>query len=133
MVSRTVAAVYALWFAVVLVEPAALHTCAMHGSLHAAMHGTMPVSGHTHGPHDMSSAHQHAADSSQQNERKTPCTCIGACCAAVAAVIPPLTGVVIASTRLMPAHSLPSSTSDYRPLAVEYARPPTIGPPAPTV
>jgi hypothetical protein len=123
---RTLAVVYALWFAVVLVEPAAIHTCPMHGALHAAMHDTMPAAEHVHGGHD-------GAGSSQPRGRAKPCTCIGACCAAVAAVIPSRTDVLIASTHLVPARAVLSSTSSYRPLAVEYARPPTIGPPAPTV
>ena len=125
MLSRGVAVVYALWLALVLAEPAAIHACPMHDTVHGAAH--------SHARHNAGVVRENGAHSSHRDAEPKPCTCVGACCATVAVVVPTCSALVAARTRLLPVHALQFHASEHRPLAVEYARPPTIGPPAPTV
>jgi hypothetical protein len=69
-IARSFAALFALWFAVSLTEPAALHACAMHGG--------GAVAGH----HHASAAHASAAhDQGPSGSHGAPkhCTCLGSC------------------------------------------------------
>jgi hypothetical protein len=102
--SRVFAALFAPWFAVVMAEPASLHTCSEH-SLHAVVAAgalidlqtqravQMEDAGHAaHAEHARLAGHaEHArmhhdhgsADESMPpaHERTHHCTCIGGCCA----------------------------------------------------
>jgi hypothetical protein len=118
---RALSAACGVWLAIALAEPAALHTCAMHDA-----------HGHSATPAPSSPvAHEHAGASheSHRHDGAPLCTCVGACCAAVA-VAPPEAEPLLA----FPApvrHAVPRVPVERtrRPAAFEHARPPTIGPP----
>ncbi|HVT40481.1 MAG TPA: hypothetical protein VHE78_15670 [Gemmatimonadaceae bacterium] len=91
--SRVFTALFAPWFALVMAEPASLHTCSEH-SLHGviaadALHdglteragyaGHAGHAGHGRLQHDHGMADQSAPP---VHERQHQCTCIGGCCAA---------------------------------------------------
>lgn len=117
---RIFASVCGLWLALSLAEPAALHACAMHGSQGAT---------HVHGSHGAMHGRTDAAHSPRGPERGSSCTCPGGCCIAAAIAVPcgpPLVVHVVTTTH---SHVLVPTAITYRPAAIAYARPPTIGPP----
>lgn len=114
LVRRIFAAACGLWLALSLAEPASLHACAMHGS--------------------GSSAHGHAshggAHSTHGHERVPICTCIGGCCVAATIGAPVATPLVALGRVTLPTRvTVPAGSIAHRPAAIEFARPPTIGPP----
>jgi hypothetical protein len=93
------AALFALWFAVVLGDAGMLHTCAMHGG-HGG-HGvtaTPPLASSGHGRHmahgTQPAAHQTAPADAPQPDAPAPCTCIGHCCAVTVAAPLPTVGTI---------------------------------------
>jgi hypothetical protein len=75
--ARPFAALFALWFAIVLGDPGMLHACPMHGS-----HGASATATQEHAVHQHGAAHHAAAgEQAQQPDESAPCTCIGHCCA----------------------------------------------------
>ncbi len=124
MIGRYLAVVYALWLAVVLAEPAAVHACAMHDGAHGAAH--------SHGAATMGRSAA-VAHSSPDREKTPQCSCVGTCCATVAVVAPSVSDVLTLFGPLRFERVFVSAASDHRPAANEYARPPTIGPPHLTV
>ena len=123
-IGRYLAVVYALWLAVVLAEPAALHACAMHDGAHGAAH--------VHGATTMGRVPT-VAHSSPERTKTPQCSCVGTCCATVAVAAPHASDVLSLFGPIRFERVLVSAASDYRPAANEYARPPTIGPPQLTV
>ena len=121
MWGRALAVVYALWLVVVLSEPAALHACAVHDRATGAEH--------THGP-PSAAAHHAVAHSTRGHDKTPPCSCVAACCAAPIAVA----SLRVDDWSLFVATSFDhvpiAARTNRRPTAVEYARPPSIGPPA---
>ncbi|MEO7457880.1 MAG: hypothetical protein ABIY52_16610 [Gemmatimonadaceae bacterium] len=87
--SRPLSALFALWFALVLVDPGVLHACPMHGGVHA----TTATSTMSH--EQASHAGHHGAPAHDTNL----CSCVGQCSAA-ATTIP----VPQAATFAVPAH-----------------------------
>ncbi|HKG95259.1 MAG TPA: hypothetical protein VKA84_25295 [Gemmatimonadaceae bacterium] len=79
-VERALAVVMAVWFVLVTIEPAALHSCPMHGT-HAADGGHAPAAsaaaGH-HGAH-ASVASDAASDAASEDVPAAAqhCTCLG--------------------------------------------------------
>jgi hypothetical protein len=126
--SRPFAALFALWFAVVLGDPGVLHSCPMHGNYAA------PVAATEHSEHAMhggATAHHVDApsESSHQHGPQGPCTCVGHCCATPA--VAPLPTVVIFT---VPAHvaqptQRPELSSDDAPASPDLRLPFANGPP----
>jgi hypothetical protein len=74
---RALTAVLALWFAVVTVEPGALHSCPMHGTLVISAGATAAaVHGHAHVGHGAASKDAPTRGHAHQ------CSCLGDCGAA---------------------------------------------------
>ena len=113
---RLVSVLCALWLVVVLAEPAALHTCAEHGAAYPDV-GHHGARGHLAGPHE------------SPTKRPHQCSCVGACCFAVATVLSARADALTSGEARSPERVIVSDASDFRPIAVAYARPPTIGPP----
>jgi hypothetical protein len=97
--ARPLAALFALWFAIVLGDAGMLHTCAMHGG-HGG-HGvaaTPPTANTGHGRHMSHGAqpatHQTAPADTQHPDAPAPCTCIGHCCAVTVAAPLPTVGTI---------------------------------------
>jgi hypothetical protein len=115
---RLVTCLWAFWFGVVLVEPAAL-SCPMHSS-HAGHRMQMPADTADHAQHGTPSHHAH-----------TVCTCLGACCGAPTVainfgVLPELpVAWVLADGRAPWSH-----TETRAPSAPRYSHPFANGPPA---
>jgi hypothetical protein len=115
---RALATLLLVWFALVTVEPVALHACPVHGWASAA--ATDDHGGHA----PVAPAHSDDGDGQHQ------CACIGDCAAAPAAAGLPATRVVLfdAATRrvqvVVPSAESPSAT------APEFLRPYANGPPA---
>ena len=127
---RSISALCAVWLAFIVAEPAALHSCPMHGG-HGAAAAAAALTGldATAGNHHSAVAeHEHGAPANhEQNNRY--CSCVGQCNAtgAVAAVPVPavrLTDVVVRELRV----TLPSR--DAQPNgATEHLLPFANGPP----
>ena len=111
--TRPVAALFALWFALVLGDPGLLHSCPMHGG--HALAGTAASAGM---PHHSAGNAEHAAMDHTTSQQATshdashhgssgPCTCVGSCC--VAPAIAPLPGV--------PAMHVPATVAHVEPAA----------------
>lgn len=138
-VARTFASVFAVWFAMTLAEPAALHACPMHGATaaghahdavargaadhHADMHGRVMHHASALGETGSTGAsgHQHAA---------RYCTCMGACAvssasAALPASVDIMQRVVIYATR-SPRLTLRAHAIGPRPFFLPWSN----GPPA---
>ena len=83
---RLFATLLAFWFAFSLAEPAALHSCPMHGA--------SATSAHVHGAaaHHASGVQHHSSDSDHATKH---CTCLGSCCASSANAAVPGTGVSV--------------------------------------
>ncbi|MEO8333727.1 MAG: hypothetical protein ABI664_02060 [bacterium] len=117
---RVIAVAYALWFVVVLSEPAALHECAMHDGAIGGEHShEAPRADHHHG----------GTPSSGDHDKTPPCSCVAACCSAPLAVAPLCVAdfSFVAVTAF--GHVPIAARTDHRPVTVAYARPPAIGPP----
>jgi hypothetical protein len=114
--SRTLNALFALWFAVVLGDPGALHTCAMHAAGHGASH---VVSAGEHMAMHSGAAPAgvaHGSGSHSPGDGAPVCTCVGHCCAmSVVAPLPsaPTTQVaeVVAEQRDVAAEPLEAAPS----------------------
>jgi hypothetical protein len=78
-VSRTCAGLLSLWLAICMVEPAQLHTCAMHGGL--AIEQTSGSG--THANHHAHHAAMHESTRSDRGHHTDPqsrqCSCLGDC------------------------------------------------------
>lgn len=74
---RLLTALWALWFAVALIEPTGIHQCPVHGNAAAADMGSM--AGMDMGGMSMSHDQAHQGDQSQHSAQ---CTCLSQCCSA---------------------------------------------------
>ncbi|HET6679734.1 MAG TPA: hypothetical protein VFG84_00915 [Gemmatimonadaceae bacterium] len=122
--SRALGIVLALWFTVVMVEPAALHNCPVHGGA-VAGHAATAAGGHA-GAHaasmpDHGGQHQHAV-----------CTCVGTCCAArvAGAALPGATVAVEFSDAVQPRRVAPRRMAAPAVSEPEFLHPYPNGPPA---
>jgi hypothetical protein len=74
---RALALLAGIWLAIVMAEPAALHSCPLHGSAAAGAHAGMAHDGVAHGTHgaraEQSPAHAPLRDAGHQ------CSCLGDC------------------------------------------------------
>ncbi len=114
---RPVSALIAVWFALVLVEPAALHSCPVHGD-HGAPAATLAGATHSSdGPADLEHADHHATSAGDHapDESHSGCTCPDDCATAAAGMVVPdahiiATAVVIPTTTAIvdPAVSRPA-------------------------
>ena len=97
---RPLAALIAVWFVLVMVEPAALHSCPVHGG-HAAAEGA----GGSSGGHGAGSLHANHGSSAPAPGHHAACTCPGDCTAAGVGVAVPsaMPGVVAAPVLQAPA------------------------------
>ena len=82
--TRPVAALFALWFAVIIGDPGLLHACPMHGG-HGVAHA---AASSTASKHHAATMHTTAAtgdavshDASHHHGAANTCTCVGQCCA----------------------------------------------------
>jgi hypothetical protein len=118
--SRPFAALFALWFAIVLGDPGLLHSCPMHGA-----HAAQASSASAHAMHGTASAHH----GSQKQLPTGPCTCVGHCCATTA--VAPLPRL---ATFAVPAHvaqpvAFPEFPSEQVPASPDLRLPFANGPP----
>lgn len=107
---RAVSLLLGCWLAIFILEPAVLHACPIHDVATPASHAS-----HHPAHHTSHSGHQ-------------GCTCPGACCPSVVArvAVPP----VFAAPRLVAmAESVPDFSPSVRQFDVQFALPPSIGPP----
>jgi len=121
---RPLAALLAAWLVGLVVEPAVLHAC----PLHDYAPGTAPAAPGVHTSVD--GAHGHARSPSPQHPDHRSCTCLGDCCgASVLAEVRSTTVMVVIDVVATPPQRTANDAA-YRPTTPEYARPPSIGPPA---
>ena len=135
-----VRAVFACWFAIVMVQPVAIHACPMMGGVleqreptrhdHPAgqsagmAHHHMVAAEMVH--HDHGAAHRSGP---AHDHKKSQCTCVGDCCGSVAAALPTFGGFASSAVRELvsaPVFS-PAEQSFEEPA---YLRPPSIPPPS---
>jgi hypothetical protein len=89
VIRRVFAAWLSLWFALVSVDPASLHSCPMHGAVPASAHGDAGQASH----------HEHGHDQFGQDAPASPssghaCLCLGDCQTGAAAALPDVLPVV---------------------------------------
>jgi hypothetical protein len=123
---RAFSAVLAVWFAIAVAEPPALHLCPMHDGApgmaraHNVAHHAMPA----HATGGMLAHHF------PDQQRSHQCCCLGACCASVAATVATIEPLPIPALRLasvpVPAPSALAAPVDRRD---DHDHPPSIGPP----
>jgi hypothetical protein len=149
--SRSLTALFALWFAVVLGDPGVLHACAMHGGTHGSeVSAERAHSGGRGGMHDVHGASETPAEAVQQSghgghaghgahgatggaehggKAPGPCTCVGHCCAASAAASIPVVAA-LESPAVVAAHRAPrAAPSDDAPASPDLRLPFANGPP----
>ena len=115
-VSRSLAALFTVWFAVALVEPAVLHVCPVHD----AVASTLPASAHVHGGHD---------DASPSHPGTTAhCLCLGDC-AKIGSVGLPASVTILAAAAINDARDTGLPDYAYVPVAVAHVIPFANGPP----
>ena len=118
-------ALFAAWFPLIMAEPAALHSCPLHGHMQSVVSAA----------HDHDAAGAHHAHHGAASETSTPsghgahCTCLGQCCA--------VSPVALHSARVMLGHVATTARSDsglpdyhYVPVAAAHVLPFQNGPPA---
>jgi hypothetical protein len=90
VVSRSFAGLLSLWLAICMVEPAQLHTCAMHGALAIQTSG---ADAHVNPAAHQVATHQpaHSDHSHHTDSQSRQCSCLGDCNAAGARVGLPAT------------------------------------------
>ena len=122
--ARVLAAVWGVWLIVSLMEPAALHACPMHDTMHGGV-------SHAARSHDAAS-HAHGAEGpadTSSRSHHSVCTCIGACCAAVVDALRAPSTLIVAETIRQPVVVIESRLAAFRPSVPEHVRPPSQGPP----
>lgn len=88
---RALTALWALWFAVALIEPAGIHQCPVHGSVAASdMGGMAGMAGMDMG--GMAMSHD-AAQPGDGSHHAAQCTCLSQCCSAPVFVPPARTAL----------------------------------------
>ena len=117
---RLLAALFALWFAVVATEGQRVHACAMHGGATA----TAPA-------HDMSGAgHEHDAAQSHGQETGHHCTCPDTGCGATVVAVPTPRLTTHFAIAVADVRAVFSPASGHRPVAIPHLTPFANGPPA---
>jgi hypothetical protein len=113
--ARALAAVFTLWFAIAMVEPAVLHACPVHDV------ASVPAgaNGHSHVGHDAAPAHPTSS---------SHCLCLGDCATIAGVALPsPVTRLMAANVVEARNTGLPDHA--YVPVAVAHAIPFANGPP----
>jgi hypothetical protein len=139
IVSRTLAVFAAAWLSVALIEPAGMHTCAMHGG--TGGHGTATTAADAD-PHAHHHAHRHSADTSTDSSGETPtgapadtpahgagCTCLGDCAGVTGPAIPSAASALVVRATVAASATLPRGALT-RPAHAGVRLPFAIGPPA---
>jgi hypothetical protein len=149
--SRSLTALFALWFAVVLGDPGALHACAMHGGTHGSeVSAERAHSGERRGMHDVHGASETPAEAVQQSghgghaghgahgatggaehggKAPGPCTCVGHCCAASAAASIPVVAALESPAVAAAPRAPRAAPSDDAPASPDLRLPFANGPP----
>jgi hypothetical protein len=121
-VRRPIAAVIAVWFVLVMVEPVGIHSCPVHGGHASAPGGAMHGAG--------ASAHADH-ESAPEPAPHAGCTCPGDCTAGVGTPVP---SAVVAirdvptSRAIVDAPALVSHTPSRAPFVLPFANGPPISP-----
>ena len=116
---RLITCLWALWFGVVLVEPAAL-SCPEHGT-------------HGHQMQQHVGGGERAHHGGQSHHADTTCTCLGACCCAPTVAAPLAAVAELPATRVSIDHvAAPIGPDAPNPSAPSYSHPFANGPPAST-
>jgi isopentenyl phosphate kinase len=133
LVARTFALCFAAWFAISLMEPAALHACPMHGagafghahvaSTHAGAHGEAE---HAASMHSAAAP----ADAPAQSHTGNFCTCLGSCTASNAAAVLPVMRASIGSVETYAVARVPHAVRAHIVTAPPFFLPYANGPPA---
>jgi hypothetical protein len=117
--SRPLSALFALWFALVLVDPGVLHACAMHGSGHAPAAAASDVTA-DHGAHH---------DAAPEKDAATQCSCVGQCSVAPAVAPLPDVATFAVPTRVAQAAALFAEPADLVASSPDVSLPFANGPP----
>lgn len=113
---RIVAALFAVWIAVVIGDPGVLHSCPEHGA-----HALTAAHGSHSAHHD--AGHQHGSKS------HGGCTCVGSCCVTAAVGPLPTVATFAVATHIVPAVEQPRIGSDVAFTSPDRLLPFANGPP----
>ena len=112
---RALAAVFTLWFALILIEPAVLHACPVHNPV------AVPTSGAT-------AHHGHEAAPAPEHNSGAHCLCLGDCATFTGVALPAsITTLVVPTTTSDGDTGLPDYA--YVPVAAAHVIPFANGPP----
>jgi hypothetical protein len=118
---RAFASLFAIWFTISLVEPAALHSCPVHGG--GTVSATGGHGGGDHAGHDMPTAPTDAPSDHAQ------CTCLGDCTVGSATTIVPASAFELLTAIIRPYRPV-LATAGLRPVAhAPHTLPFSNGPP----
>ena len=118
--SRPLSALFALWFALVLVDPGVLHACAMHGGGHGAPAVTAPAAQGDHGGHH---------DATPEKGSAAQCSCVGQCSVTPAVAPLPHVPTFAVPTHVAQATSLFAEPAEFVAPAPDVSLPFANGPP----
>ena len=113
-VRRAFAAVLGVWFLLVMIEPEAVHSCAVH----------TPAAAASHGDHHSAAGHENDGD-----EKGAQCSCPGDCAAGAHQVLPGHREGV-GATIISRASAQYARDGSCEPTHAEFLLPFAIGPPA---
>jgi hypothetical protein len=126
---RVITALLAAWSFVVQEEPAALHTCAMHDTVHALVLSTaVPDAGGDHAEHHAAGTADDSHHDGGRHQRQC-CTCLGPSCNAQPVALIASTVFLAAARRVRSSQPVVRRVT-FTPSEPEHARPPSVGPPA---
>lgn len=115
--ARVVAAMLAVWFAIAVAEPAALHTCPMHDGVGA------------HGAHGAAGPSEHADHGTPERSSSRQCTCLGDCVGVAIAALPAIPPRMHVPAAVSRQRTLPATEPDALPAAPGLLLPFANGPP----
>ena len=122
---RALSAFLAAWLAIVMAEPAALHTCPTHGGSHAA---AMPGAASAMAMGEAMSAH-HRAGTPERPARGHQCTCLGQCNAPVGVAAPAALVALLPAVETSATRDFGLPDYEYVPVAAAHVLPFANGPP----
>jgi hypothetical protein len=127
---RSFAALFALWFAIAVVEPGPLRSCPMHSGLALGAASRTAPAGETseHARHGSSSSQLPAHHGAAHN-----CTCLGDCASSSASGALPATASVQLHVPVERDVVHVATRSRFAPLATEHVLPFANGPPSATL
>jgi hypothetical protein len=128
---RSLSALFAVWLAFIVAEPAALHSCPMHGG-HGAAAISRPGalgSGSAGKDHGQPTAHHGHGAPTDDDSAQRYCSCLGQCSSAGPGAAVPAAPVLLTDVVMGEVRVAISAAATILPVAAEHLLPFANGPP----